>query len=259
MRLLTRLSAQADAAYQNAYHHKLRGAIWQALEDTAYDESHEDGQPPGLSFSNVFPWGDLAEGDQRNLLVASPHEELLAEIADHFKTDRELNIGEMPFRVESMSVVDPDVGEPGTSGILETATGVVVRLNDPHRQEYGIKGDYGETVTHWRPDHSMAPFTDAIEDNAQLKHDLFAPDHLPGPTETDGGLFDGYELIKTYALPVEVTTGEVRDMVVSKWRFDYTVRDDDHRRHLNLLLDCGVGGRNALGFGFVNRVDDAAG
>jgi CRISPR-associated endoribonuclease Cas6 len=40
--------------------------------------------------------------------------------------------------------------------------------------------------------------------------------------------------------------------VLSKWRFGYEVRDDDHRRHLNLALDTGIGGRNALGFGFLN-------
>jgi CRISPR-associated endoribonuclease Cas6 len=40
--------------------------------------------------------------------------------------------------------------------------------------------------------------------------------------------------------------------VLSKWRFEYNVRDDDHRRHLNLALDVGLGERNALGLGFVN-------
>jgi len=40
--------------------------------------------------------------------------------------------------------------------------------------------------------------------------------------------------------------------VLSKWKFEYTVRDDHHRRHLNLALDCGLGERNSLGLGFVN-------
>jgi CRISPR-associated endoribonuclease Cas6 len=50
--------------------------------------------------------------------------------------------------------------------------------------------------------------------------------------------------------------------VLSKWRFDYTVRDDHHRRHLNLALDTGIGERNSLGFGFVNiteKTDSRAG
>ncbi|HET7323185.1 MAG TPA: CRISPR-associated endoribonuclease Cas6, partial [Halococcus sp.] len=32
--------------------------------------------------------------------------------------------------------------------------------------------------------------------------------------------------------------------------------NDDHRRHLNLALDCGLGERNSLGFGFVNIMED---
>ena len=45
--------------------------------------------------------------------------------------------------------------------------------------------------------------------------------------------------------------------VLSKWKFEYTVRDDHHRRHLNLALDCGLGERNSLGLGFVNLDEDS--
>lgn len=258
MRVLARLSARADAVYDTAYHHKLRGRIWRALDGTEFDDHHGNGSPTGVAFSNIFPWGEIKEGDERNLLVASPHERLLAHVAEDFQENPELNVGEMPFRVDDVTALDVDVGEPGTEGVLETATGVVVRLNEQHREQYDIDGDYGESRTFWRPDHSMEPFVDAIEENAHLKHELFAPEYLPGPADVGGPLFTGYELVKTYALPVTVTTGVEQETVLSKWRFDYRVRDDDHRRHLNLLLDCGVGGRNGLGFGFLNRVDDGA-
>jgi CRISPR-associated endoribonuclease Cas6 len=47
--------------------------------------------------------------------------------------------------------------------------------------------------------------------------------------------------------------------VLSKWRFEFTVQSDDHRRHLNLALSTGLGERNALGLGFVNLVEDGDG
>jgi len=53
---------------------------------------------------------------------------------------------------------------------------------------------------------------------------------------------------------VTPTQGQQETWVLSKWKLDYTVRDDNHRRHLNLALDVGLGERNSLGFGFVNRV-----
>lgn len=255
MRLLIKLRADADAAYETTYHNKLRGRFWRALEDTRFEEEHGNNEPMGFVFSNVFPWGVIAEGDERHVLIASPREELLTAIAESLQTDYEFNIGEMSFTVTDLSAIDIDVGTPGTQGTIETATGVVVRLYEHHREEYGIEDDHNTTPTYWRPEHTMEPLRDALADNLQHKHEQFAHDFLPGPTDVEQSLFQGYELIKTYALPVAVTTGTEIEIVLSKWRLDYSVRDTDHQRHLNLALDTGIGGRNGLGFGFVNVVD----
>ena len=252
MRVLARLRVRADAAYDNAYHHKLRGRLWRALEGTAFDEDHDGNDPPGFTYSNPFPPGDMEEGDERTLLVASPHEELLTHVARDLRAEPELNVGEMPYWVEDLSALAPDVGEPGSSGVIETGTGVVVRIPPWRCKEYGIDHPGGDTAVFWRPEHTMEPFRNQVVANLDRKHELFAPEHLPGPSDRDGELFDSYELIKTFALPVTVTEGEEMTYVVSKWRLGYRVRDDHHRRHLNLALDCGIGERNSLGFGFVN-------
>jgi CRISPR-associated endoribonuclease Cas6 len=254
MRLLVQFTAEADAEYRTSYHHKLRGRLWRALEGTQFDEEHDDGQPLGLSFSNIFPWGEIEEGDTRSLLVASAREPLLAEIARDLQENPEFNVGDMPFRVSDVSTVDVDVGEPGTRGVIETATGVFVRLTEEHRETYGIEDDH-DAPTYWRPEHTIEPFKNAIGANLQHKHDRFAHDYQPGPEDAGGDLFEGYDLIKTYALPVTVTAGTTLEVVLSKWRLEYRVRDDHHRRHLNLALSTGIGGRNSLGFGFVNIVE----
>jgi CRISPR-associated endoribonuclease Cas6 len=239
------------------YHHKLRGRIWQALQGSKFDEEHGADDPVGFAFSNPFPPGDLEPGDTRTLLISSVHEDLLTLVARDLNEHPDLELGSMLFEVDEMSVIEPDVGEPGTRGTIETGTGVLVRITPEHRERYGIDGDGSDEVTFWRPEHSMEPFKDAIRANLQHKHDLFARDHLPGPEDAKTPLFDGYELLKTFALPVDVTTNERRTLILSKWRFDYTVQNDDHRRWLNLALDCGIGGRNGLGFGFVNIVEDS--
>ena len=255
VRVLARLRVRADAAYDNAYHHKLRGRLWRALEGTAFDEDHDGNDPPGFTYSNPFPPSDMEKGDDRTLLVASPHEELLSHVARDLRSEPELNVGEMPYRVEDLSALAPDVGEPGSSGTIETGTGVLVRIPPWRCEEYGIDHPGGDTVVFWRPEHTMKPFRNQVVANLDRKHGLFAPEHLPGPSDRDGELFDSYELIKTFALPVTVTEGEEMTYIVSKWRLGYRVRDDHHRRHLNLALDCGIGERNSLGFGFVNITD----
>jgi CRISPR-associated endoribonuclease Cas6 len=256
VRVLTRLTARADAAYDNTYHHKLRGRIWRALDGTSYDGRHESDNPPGFTYSNPFPPRDMSEGDGRTLLVAAPEEELLAHVADDFATDRELNIGEMPFWIDEVNALDTDVGEPGTRGRIETGTGVLVRIPPWRFEEYDIDTDH-DAVEFWRPEHTMEPFRNQIENNLDKKHDLFCSEYLPGPSEINGDLFDGADLIKTFSIPVTVTQGQRETWVLSKWRFDYTVRDDHHRRHLNLALDTGIGERNSLGLGFVNITEKA--
>lgn len=251
MRLLVRLRSRADTAYDTSYHHKLRGRLWRALEGTEFGEMHDDNEPKPFTYSNPFPPRDMDEGDERTLLVSSTNEQLLAQIASDLLDDRELNIGEMPFHVEEVSSIDPDVGEPGTVGTLESGTGVLIRIPPWRFDEYDIDVN-SEQSEFWRPEYSMKPFINQVEANLDRKHGLYCPEYLPGPSAVDGDLFDGYELIKTFAIPVTPTEGERETWVLSKWKLDYTVRDDHHRRHLNLALDVGIGERNSLGFGFVN-------
>ncbi|MFK5605390.1 CRISPR-associated endoribonuclease Cas6 [Haloferax volcanii] len=208
----------------------------------------------GFTYSNPFPPGDMRENDERTLLIAAPQEDLLAEVAQDLIADRELNIGEMPFHIDELTSLSPDVGEPGSEGMIESGTGMLVRIPPWRAEEYGIDHE-GDEATFWRPKHTMEPLKTQLENNLDQKHDLFCPEYLPGPSETDYDLFTDYELIKTFAIPVTVSQNQEMTYVLSKWRLGYTVRDDDHRRHLNLALDTGLAERNALGFGFINIRD----
>lgn len=253
MRLLLRLTARADTAYDETYHHKLRGVIWNALEGTRFDDEHDSGDPLGFAYSNPFPPGDMQEGDEKTLIISSVHEDLLSHVAESLEADRELNIGEMPFYVDDMSALDVDVGEPGTEGTIETGTGLLVRIPPWRCDDYGIDHPGSDTAVFWRPEHTTEPLINQLESNLDKKHGMFVDDHLPGPSDVDRELFEEYELIKTFSIPVNVTEGEVMTYLLSKWRLDYRVRDRHHRRHLNLALDTGLGERNGLGFGFINK------
>lgn len=248
MRILADLTARRDTAYDPAYHPKLRGRIWSALDGTEYDEHGH--AVPGFCFSNPFPWGELVEGDECHLLIAGAREEQLAYITADLLNDRDLNIGEMPFRVNDANALDPDVGPPGTEGLLETATGVYAVTPERYLDDEDATDEYD---TYWRPEHGMTAFFDYIETQLQAKHDRFMPDTIPGPDDVDEPLFEEYTLLKTFALEVEVTQGVEQTLILSKWRFPYRVRNDIHREHLNLALDVGLGGRSPLGFGFINK------
>lgn len=259
MRLLVDLTVTADTEYDHTYHNKLQGRVWGALRDTPYDDAHDDPTPLGLSYSNPYPPGQIFhEGERKHLLFAAPDEQLLGHIADDLTTHPELNIGEMQFTVDNIRTVDPEVGPIGSTGTLETETGVVVRIPPEDCEQYGLPTTH-DTDTFWRKEHSMKPFKENIKQNLAYKHDLFGPDSTPSPTEMTQDLFDEYMLRRQFALPVTVTTGVEQTYILSQWTFKYTVRTDAHREYLNLLLDTGIGERNGLGFGFLNpKTEDTA-
>jgi CRISPR-associated endoribonuclease Cas6 len=257
MRLLFRLRARQSVEYPRSNHDKVRGVVWNALEGTRFDAAHEDGLPVGVCTSNVFPWSQtIPEGDTRHFLVASPHEDALSAIARAHPVGSEFNIGTLPFTVEDVTVVEPDVGAPGTTGTLETSTGVYTRLSDDICEEYGIE-PYRTGDTYWssESDHPIGAFIDYVEQNLQTKHDQFHFPHLDGPAECEGRLFQSENLQKEFVVHIPVAQDQTLRAVLTKWRFDYRVRDADHRRNLQLALSTGIGGRNTQGLGFVNLVE----
>lgn len=257
MRLLIRLRANADARYNHAAHHKLRGRLWQGLDRPEFDDLHDREAPVGVCNSQIYPWGEIEEDDERNVLVSAANRDVLQAIASGLVEDREFNVGEMEFRIEEVTPLSPDVGEPGTRGTLETGSGVLVRIPPWRLEEYGLADESDGESLFWQPEHSIEPFQRQLKNNLDRKHGQFCPEYLPGPSEFDEPLFEEYELQKKYALPLTVSQGVERTVVLTKWKFGYRVRDDDHRRHLNLALDTGIGERNALGLGFLNITEDS--
>jgi len=218
----------------------------------------------GFAFSNnVFPWGDIDKGDRRYLRIASPRRDVLDTLIDHFGRDRTFDVGQMRFEVTDISGHAPDVGEPGSTGRIDTGTGVFCALSRELAEQHGLdttEMDAGEseTDTFWRPKHGMEPLQATIQRSLQRTHERFGDDYYDGPTEVDEPLFNEIEPIKddiTYSIRFQPATAVNRTIILSKWRLGYRVRDDTHRYHLNLALDAGIGQRREHGFGFLNLRD----
>ncbi|WP_424009436.1 CRISPR-associated endoribonuclease Cas6 [Haloferax denitrificans] len=264
MRIELALDAVADAAYDRSYFHKARGRIWRGLEnDDTFAETHDSNHGVGFSYSNVFPWGQIEEGDRRYFRIASPRRGLLDTLIAHFGRDRAFEIGQMRFDIDDITGHAPDAGEAGSTGVLETGTGVHCALGRQLAEEYDLdtsKIDAGESETKlfWRPKHGMEPLQDVIRRSLQQTHELYGDDYYDGPTEVDEPLFDRIEPIKddvVYPVRFQPATAVDRTVLLSKWRFGYRVRDETHRYHLNLALDSGIGQRREHGFGFLNLTD----
>lgn len=258
-RIITRVRARADASYEMDYHYPLRSRIYNALTDTEFDERHEADQPPGFVTSSIMPFGDFKEGDTRTLIIAAAERNLLKHVIKDFGADRELNLGELPLEIESARIKDTDVGGRKATGTIETRTGVLVKIPPERFEEYGIEDTVvdRDQPEFWRPHLGTGPFVDMIRRNLAWKRELFCEAPLAaadGGDRFDGPLFDSSTLMKTFSKPVTVTRSPdvKRTVVLSKHSFEYTVRTEEHRRLLNLALDCGIGARNHLGLGFLD-------
>lgn len=264
MRIELALEAIADAAYDSSYHHKLRGRIWRGLADyDEYDDVHNTNHGVGFAYSNVFPWGNIESGDRRYLRIASPRRQVLDDLIRHFGRERAFDIGQMRFKVADITGHAPDVGEPGSTGKLDTSTGVFCALDRQLLEEHGLsterldEGD-SETKQFWRPKHGMEPLQEAIRRSLQRTHEKYGDEYYDGPIKVDEPLFEEVEPVKddvTYSIRFQPATAVNRTVVLSKWYYRYRVRDETHRYHLNLALDAGIGQRREHGFGFVNLLE----
>lgn len=264
MRIELSLDAIADAAYDTAAFHKIRGRIWRALENKdEYAQIHDTDHGVGFSFSNVFPWGEVSEGDRRYLRISSPRHQVLDDMIAHFGRDRSFDVGQMRFEIDDITRHAPDVGEPGSTGTLTTGTGVFCAFTRQQAVEYNLDTseiDAGDTETkmYWRPEHGMGPLQDTIRRSLQQTHEVYGDEYYDGPVDVDEPLVERIEPIKdqvTYTVRFQPAADVNRTAILSKWRLGYRVRDDTHRYHLNLALDSGIGQRREHGFGFLNLRD----
>jgi CRISPR-associated endoribonuclease Cas6 len=232
-------------------------------EHDRYRKAHRTDHGVGFSFSNVFPWGNITEGDRRKIRIGSPRRQILDDLIAHFGRNRAVDIGQMRFEVTDITGHAPDVGEPGSTGTIETGTGVYCAVGRAVAEKYDLdttamQSGESDTKLFWRPEHGMDPLQTAIQRSLQRTHELYGDEHRGGPLDVDEPLFDTLEPIKddiTYAITFQPTTGVDRTVILSKWRFGYRVRDETHRYHLNLALDAGIGQRREHGFGFLNLTD----
>jgi len=256
-RLVLQLEATADCAFDPDFNYKFMGRVYQALNDTNLDNVHDSDAPAPFTFSNPRPHGDLEAGDERQLIVSSPHgRDLYDLLITDLSADPELNLGHMCFRVTDAHTVEISVGPPGSTGTIRTPTGVFQRLSHDVCERHDIDPPTEEESLYWSPqDHPPLALLEQLRRNLGEKLRAYHPDTIPNPDPTEDRLFTSYDLRDAGAMQKTVTTNQTITLLYSKWEFDYEVRDEQHRRWLNTLLGCGIGARCGLGFGYCHITD----
>lgn len=237
MRALLELEPRRQVEYEQDYNHNVRGYIYQFLEDE-FPDVHSDNKDIPFTFSNFFPPRQVLS-DKTNLIIASQNREYFDHIVSGVSKCKTINIGEMPFKLKDIDIFNINIKQTGE---LRSEHGIYCTV-DSNR----------ENPTYWKKSHGVNVFMDRIEDSLDWKIDQLTPF---SSQKRNFNIFDGFELQDTFARPVTVEEdGNRITMILSNWKFEYTIRNGLHEEYIRMALNTGVGWKNTLGFGFVNQVD----
>jgi CRISPR-associated endoribonuclease Cas6 len=256
MRLLVKLRALKDQAYDLRYHHKLQGFIYRLLEGTPYVKLHDRKGYKFFCFSNIFPPKSagrenpdqlMKRREPRHLLISSPDAGMIKILNDRLMGLMEnrgsVNIGEMSFEIESIKVFEL---RPGRRCTLITGVPIVLRIPKERFERYGIVPPRNYNYVYWRGCWSPEPFIKQLEANLFKKYHGFY-----GGMQAEFSVFEHLEFIKSTCNHVVLKGREIK-MFGSLWKFHFSYLDKGKRNILQFGLDCGFGELNSLGFGFMN-------
>jgi len=240
MRLLVKLEAVKDQAYDAKYHHKIQGLVYDQIE--SFDPClHDKKGYKYFSYSNPFPIANMKAGNARNLIIASPNTKLIEHIQKNLPKD--FNIGDNSYKVLEKKTFTPEIRTPLK---LVTATPVTMRIPKERYSDYGITSD--KDWLYWRPEYSFTAYVKQLEENLIKKYNEY---HKTEAEET--AIFQQYIYKKPTHNPTiidnreEVITGSI-------WEYDYTHITPEQKKMIAFALDTGIGERNTMGYGFLNII-----
>ena len=224
------------------YHGKIQGFIYSFLRNSDFDQLHDKKGYKFFCFSNIFK---SAKSNYYHLIISSPNKELVNQIYEQLNKIIEnqvlISIGSLFKIIKAIKVPEKNLMFPLK---IITQSPIVIRI--PIAKYY-------ERVTHtapyksvlWRSEHPVDLFIDALEANMRKKYEEFTGLHI------DKQIFEQYEFKKQVSTKIEQEGSKI-PLIGSLWEIKFSANIP--QRIQKFALDCGLGERNSLGFGFVNSV-----
>ncbi len=235
MRLLLKLKAVNDFAYDYKYYHKLQGWLYSLLKNTFYKDLHDKKGEKYFCFSNIFPpprtqMDVIKENQIKNLLISSPNNNLIHVLWKKIKKTNFLNIGEMHFLLENITKITTQIND---NIIIDTKTPILLRTKNNQ---------------YWNPKKGddFAPFLLSLEENLRKKYEKFY-----GIKLKEEPFFENFKFIDSVVNHLILNKKEAK-VYGSLWNFGFTSLTRTQKELLRFSFDAGFGERNSYGFGFVD-------
>ncbi|MCW7070552.1 MAG: CRISPR-associated endoribonuclease Cas6 [Methanophagales archaeon] len=237
MRLIIKIEPSEDFSADVVYKHTIQGFIYECLRDVDEDANfHSAKRFKFFCFSDMFPGGDFVEGEAKRFIVSSPNAGLMERLFEGVRAKKDAHIGAHKVRIEEVKKVKVPLKNQFISG------SPIVLYKDSRRNLY-----YS-----FRRDGDLDFFLARLKDNAVKKYEAFYGEKLT--IEDEEPLFDRLRFNKEVAVK-NVKGGKEFIIIGSVWylleKFEIS---EEMRRFYWFLMECGLGEKNSMGFGFVNPV-----
>lgn len=250
MRIILHLKPLANQFRPNfEYHYKLQGFIYSLLKNTSFENLHNKKGYKFFCFSNIFSRYLNNDSSLFNLIITSPSSKLIEQVSYQLQKivdyQMPIEIGNIFELQDFVSVQNKNVTFP-----LEIITGTPILIRIPlekFSRESSDSAPYNSI--YWRSSHPLSLFVEAIESNLKKKYQEF--------TNSQAGINDTTTMFEKFRFKREISTrifvGNSKIPVIgSLWEFAFSKAIP--KEFQLFALDCGLGERNSLGFGFMNPI-----
>ena len=244
MRIILKLRSSTTFSINFEYHLKIQGFLYSILKNTSFDHLHDKKGYKFFSFSNIFK--DKSDVNLYNLIISSPSCKLIREIAYHLQKIREnnipLEIGNI-FELKGFKILNYNLSFPIK---IITASPIIIRIPLKRFLEYS-ENSTPYYMIYWRDSHPIGLFIEFLESNLKKKYYEYSNYAIKDR------IFEKFTFKKQVSTRI-LLENKFIPIIGSLWEFSFF-------EHVNqdiqlFALDCGLGERNSMGFGFMNPIKE---
>ena len=230
MRIKITLTPQSNFPYDEINQYFIQGFIWNLTKNSEFSKYHDLPKFKYFCFSEIFPPKDFEEGNENYLLISSPDRILIKFLYSKIKELNFIKFGHYFFDITVSKPFDLKFKKRWVTG-----SPIILQVD---RNVYWSK-KY----------HSLNTFLKRLKENALKKYNTFYNESLSFKEE----IFDLLIFQKQVAIHLKKSQHEAR-LIGTKWVFEKGYYPRNLRKFYKFILDCGLGEKNSMGFGFMNPI-----
>jgi len=155
-----------------------------------------------------------------------------------------INIGKLQLMIDDIRIFQTKLKPPFA---LITGTPIIMRISKERYQKFNIETKYPYAYVYWRKEYPLEMFIRQLEENLCAKYAEFTGREIARENELP--IISKLTFKKQISTHITLHTTE-QIVIGSLWEFSFD--NDQNTELLQFGLDCGLGERNSMGFGFMN-------